>query len=140
MKKPVPNRRVTGAWGLEVRSHAAVWLLAMTAALAGFAALSGAPVVLRPTLLAVMAASQIVLGFVLRFAGSRNAGFAFCGAWVLGVSAAVLLIAGGLDGYALQPAAAYLACAAAAGLVTAASVQERLFWRRIRRALEGTEA
>ena len=137
-KRPRPSRRVTGAWGMEMRSQIAVWLLAMTGTLAALTAIFGSPVTLRPTVFAVMAVSHAVIGFMLGSSGSRNAGFSFCGAWVLGATTAVLLIAGGLNGYAFAPAAAYLSCAVAAALLAAATIHERFFWRRIRTALGGT--
>lgn len=133
-----PNRRVSGAWGMEVRGHIAVWLFSITATVAVLTAVAG-PVTLRPAAVAIIGAINGVFGLAIRSASPRTADFAFCGAWVPGSAAVLLFLFAGLDGHAFSPAAAYTSAAVAAVLVAATTIHERRFWRRIRIGL-GREA
>lgn len=136
-KCPRPNRRVTGAWGMEVRGQIAVWLLSMTLVVAVVTAVMG-PVTVRPGMVAVMSISHAVFGFAVWVAKSRLTA-AFWGAGVLGLAAVLLFLFTGLDGHAFSPAAVYASVIVAAALVVATTVHERRFWRRIRIGL-GREA
>lgn len=126
-----PNRRVSGAWGMEVRGHIAVWLFSMTATVAVLTTVAG-PVTVRPAAVAIIGAVHGIFGLAIRSVSARTADFAFCGAWILGSASVLLFLFAGLDGHAFSPAAAYTSAAVASVLVAATTIQERLFWRRIR--------